>query len=89
MYYFALKAGDAFGNLAPMSNVTGGSTLGVPGISRHAIRFHSSVLAGQPVSDTLEVTNTGQGVLDFSLMAVPLTRSPVPCRRPHWKPPRE
>ena len=32
-YHFALKAGDAFGNRSPMSNMVSGSTLGVPGIS--------------------------------------------------------
>ena len=72
MYHFALKAGDAFGNLSPISNVISGSTLGVPSISVTPSGFTPAVLAGQPVSDTLEVTNTGQGVLDFNLKAVPV-----------------
>ena len=72
MYHFALKTGDSIGNMSPLSNVIGETTLGVPSISVTPTGFTPSLLAGQPISDTLELTNTGQGVLDFSLKAVPV-----------------
>ena len=66
-YYFAIKAFDEFSNAAPLSNVPMGSTLGIPDIAAAPAWFSSTLLTGAVETQTLTLTNAGQGTLDFTV----------------------
>ena len=66
-YYFALRALDEFGNAGAVSNVPTGTTLGAPDIAASPGSFSATLLSGAATSQTLTISNVGQGTLDFSM----------------------
>ena len=66
-YYVALRARDEFGNAGPISNVATGTTLGAPDLLASPTSFSATLLSGASTSQTLTLSNTGPGTLDFSL----------------------
>ncbi|HET9325283.1 MAG TPA: S8 family serine peptidase [Candidatus Eisenbacteria bacterium] len=66
-YYFALRARDEFGNAGALSNVATGTTLGEPNLSASPASFSANLLTGGVATQTLTVSNTGQGTLDWTI----------------------
>src|SRR5262245_41930848 len=66
-YYVAVQALDEFGNRGPFSNVANGTTLGAPDISASPTTFNATLLTGAAETQTLVLSNAGQGTLDFSI----------------------
>ncbi|MCC6651067.1 MAG: S8 family serine peptidase, partial [Candidatus Eisenbacteria bacterium] len=66
LYYFALKAADEFGNTGPLSNLASGSTLGAPALSSSPGSLTETLLTGATSSQTLQITNSGAGRLDWT-----------------------
>ncbi len=66
-YYFAIKAFDEFSNAGPISNVPTGTTLGVPDIAAAPGSFSATLLTGATETQTLTLTNTAAGTLDFTV----------------------
>ncbi len=66
-YYVALKALDEFGNAGGLSNVPNGTTLGAPDLAASPGSFSSTLLTGASETQTLALSNVGQGTLDFSI----------------------
>jgi hypothetical protein len=69
MYYFAIKAFDEFNNSGPTSNVPTGTTLGVPDITAAPTSFSADLISGATDTQTLVLTNDGEGTLDFTVPA--------------------
>ncbi|HEY3215053.1 MAG TPA: S8 family serine peptidase, partial [Candidatus Eisenbacteria bacterium] len=67
LYYFAIKAFDEFNNAGPISNVPTGTTLGIPNIAAAPGSFSSTLLTGATDTQTLTLSNTGEGTLDFTV----------------------
>lgn len=66
-HYVALKALDEFGNTGPLSNVATGTTQGPPDIAAAPGSFSATLLTGASESQTLTLSNLGQGSLDFTI----------------------
>ena len=66
-YYVALKALDEFGNTGALSNVATGTTLGPPDLAASPGTFAATLLTGATETQTLTLSNVGQGTLDFSI----------------------
>ena len=66
-YYFAIKAFDEFGNAGPISNVPTGTTLGIPDIAAAPTSFFADLITGATDTQTLTLTNDGDGTLDFTM----------------------
>ena len=66
-YFVALKALDEFGNAGPLSNVASGTTLGAPDLAASPVTFSSTLLTGATDTQTLTLSNTGAGTLDFQV----------------------
>src|SRR5262245_45461992 len=66
-YYFALRAKDEFGNAGPVSNVATGTTLGAPALSASPASFSASLLTGGTATQTLHISNTAAGTLDWTI----------------------
>jgi hypothetical protein len=64
-YYFALRVLDEYGNLGPLSSVATGTTLAAPALQVSPTSIAKTLVSGGNASQTLTVTNTGQGRLDF------------------------
>jgi len=69
MYYFAIKARDAFGSESGISNVVTATTDGAPVISLSATQVSAEVEIGETMTKTITVSNSGEGTLNFSLPA--------------------
>jgi len=67
MYYVALKALDEFGNTGELSNVATGTTLGPPDLAASPTSFSATLLTGATETQALQLSNVGQGTLDFSI----------------------
>lgn len=68
-YHVALRALDEFGNPGPVSNVATGTTLGIPNLAGAPASFSASLLTGASATQTLTLSNTGAGTLDFTVPA--------------------
>ncbi|MFM9836627.1 MAG: choice-of-anchor D domain-containing protein [Cyclobacteriaceae bacterium] len=66
-YYFAIKAGDFFGNISTISNAISGATLPPPVISVSPLSFTESLLTGASIQKFLTITNTGASALEFDI----------------------
>ena len=66
-YYFNLRARDEYGNLGGLSNSATVTTLGPPSIGLAPATLSATLTTGGTITETLTVTNTGLGVLDFSI----------------------
>jgi subtilisin family serine protease len=65
-YYFAIKVIDEQGNTSHASNSPGTTTLGYPAISYTPSSFIENALTGEQHIQLLNISNTGEGVLDFA-----------------------
>ena len=65
-YSLAIRAFDEFGNASPISNAASGTTLGAASIATSSLS-PVQLLTGQQATQTLVVSNLGQGRLDFSI----------------------
>ena len=75
LYYFAIKAHDEFNNAGDLSNVASGTTLGIPNIDASPTSFSSTLLTGATDSQTLTLSNTAEGTLDFTIPTPMLSTS--------------
>jgi subtilisin family serine protease len=66
-YYFAIKALDEYGNQSPLSNVPSATTLGAPTVAVAPTSLSAILETGGTTSQTLTVSNVGEGVLDFTI----------------------
>ena len=66
-YYFAVKAGDEWGNKGPVSNSPDGTTLPPPTFASTPASFSAALLTGQATTRTLTITNAGVGTLDWRI----------------------
>ena len=66
-YYFCIRAKDEYGNLGGLSNSPGVTTLGPPTIMVAPASLAASLETGGTDTQTLTISNTGQGVLDFTI----------------------
>ncbi len=66
-YYFAIKALDEYGNTGGLSNVPDGTTLGIPDIVAAPDSFYADLLTGASTDQTLTLSNTAAGTLDFTI----------------------
>jgi subtilisin family serine protease len=66
-YYFALKAVDEYGNASALSNVPTGTTLGIPHIAYAPDSMSADLISGGTETQTLTVSNVGEGTLDFEV----------------------
>lgn len=67
LYYFAIKVSDEWGNTSSISNVVSESTLGAPTISIAPDSLYDDLLTGQTSTQTVTLSNTGEGTLDFEI----------------------
>ena len=65
-YYFAIKAIDEWDTVGPSRTWRPGTTLGAPDAAATACRS-SACSPGQQADQTLTLTNTGEGTLDFTI----------------------
>jgi subtilisin family serine protease len=66
-YFVAIQALDEFGNRGPISNVATGTTAGAPDITAAPTTFNATLLTGAAETQTLTLTNSGAGTLDFTV----------------------
>lgn len=66
-YYFALRSSDFFGNTSELSNNATATTLGAPVIAFDPEPFIADVETGSQETQTLTISNTGEGTLSWSL----------------------
>jgi subtilisin family serine protease len=66
-YHFAIRALDEYGNQGNVSNSPSATTLAPPSIGVSPAFLSASLETGGAATETLTITNTGDGVLDFSL----------------------
>ena len=66
-YFFAIKALDEFGNAGALSNVATGTTAGPPDLLASPTSFSATLLTGAAETQTLTLSNVGQGTLDYSI----------------------
>ncbi|MCB1182089.1 S8 family serine peptidase [bacterium] len=66
-YYFNVRAKDEYGNYGDLSNSPSATTLGPPTIGVAPSTLAATLTTGGTTTQTLTVTNTGVGVLDFSI----------------------
>jgi subtilisin family serine protease len=78
-YYFAVKSADFFGNTSGISNVVEQATNFAPEIAVSPTSLSATLQTAQQTSETLAITNTGQGPLNFSFIGIPFfaTASPL------------
>ena len=75
-YYLAIKAVDEFGNEGPISNIAMGTTLGPPDADVDPTSLSLTLLTGAFGSQSLTLSNVGQGTLDFEIPLPELTGAP-------------
>ncbi|MBU2501974.1 S8 family serine peptidase [bacterium] len=66
-YYVAVRALDDYGNMGPVSNLAMVETLGPPAIAVSPGSLSETLPLGGSSQQTLTITNTGEGVLDFAI----------------------
>ena len=66
-YYFSLRAKDEYGNTGDLSNSPVGTTLAPPTIAVAPSSLSATLATGATETQALTVTNTGVGVLDFTV----------------------
>lgn len=66
-YYFAIRALDDYGNIGGLSNSASVTTLGAPTVSVFPASLTETLPSGGTSTQILTVSNTGQGILDFSI----------------------
>ena len=66
-YFVAVKALDEFGNAGPISNVASGTTQGAPDLAASPGTFSATLLTGATETQTLTLSNAGQGTLDYTI----------------------
>src|SRR5262245_570090 len=66
-YFVALKALDGFGNAGGISNVSTGHTAGPPDLLASPTSCSTTLLTGASETQTLTLSNVGQGTLDYSI----------------------
>ncbi|MBZ0198941.1 MAG: S8 family serine peptidase [Ignavibacteriaceae bacterium] len=68
-YYFAIRSGDIWGNLSPISNTPTGSTYGAPVVSTNKASVTHTLTTGTTAVDTVTLSNVsvGNSTLDFSV----------------------
>jgi subtilisin family serine protease len=76
-YWFALVARDEFGNPSLVSNSASGSTLGIPTASVSPTSLSEALLTGATSSQSLSLSNTGEGTLDFVFGPVEYLATPA------------
>jgi hypothetical protein len=78
-YWFGVRARDEYGNLGDLSNSPPGVTLGAPTIAVAPSSLSAALPAGGAAARTLTITNTGPGVVDFT---IPRLRQAAPAEVP-------
>jgi len=66
-YYFSVRAKDEYGNYGDFSNSPDGTTLAPPTIAVSPASLSATLETGGTETRTLTITNTGVGVLDFTI----------------------
>jgi subtilisin family serine protease len=66
-YYFAVKVLDEYGNYSDVSNLASATTLGEPDIAFDPSSMTEELLSGGTASQTLTISNIGEGTLDFEI----------------------
>ena len=66
-YFVALKAIDEYGNSTPLSNVVEIQTTAPPTAVASPLNFEATLLTGVSETQTLFISNTGAGSLDFTV----------------------
>ena len=66
-YYFGIRAKDEYGNLGGLSNSPAATTLGPPSIAVAPTSLSTTLETGGTDTQTLTISNVGDGVLDFSI----------------------
>ncbi len=66
-YYFAIVARDEYGTPGPLSNNASDTTLGAPIIALSPLAMEETLPTGGTASQTLTISNVGEGVLDFTI----------------------
>jgi subtilisin family serine protease len=75
-YYFAVKAGDEWGNAGALSNIAVGTTLPPPTFASDPDSFQADLLTGQSTTRMLTIQNAGVGTLDWRI-PLPSVSGPV------------
>lgn len=66
-YFFAVRALDEHLNASGLSKVVAGRTRGEPELSFTPDTFDGDVLTGATATQTLHISNTGKGTIDFAI----------------------
>jgi subtilisin family serine protease len=66
-YYFAVKVLDEYGNYSDVSNLASATTLGAPDIAVDQTSMTEELLSGATSTQTLTISNVGEGTLDFEI----------------------
>lgn len=77
-YFVAVKAIDEYGNTGPLSNVIEARTTAPPLAVVSPPRFDAALLTGLSETQSLFVSNTGDGALDFTVQVAGNPGSPPP-----------
>ena len=78
-YFVAIKAQDEYGNSTPISNVVEIQTTAPPTAVASPLSFEATLLTGVSETQTLSISNTGAGSLDFTVqIAGPVAGGPPP-----------
>ncbi|RKZ15109.1 hypothetical protein DRQ53_09910, partial [bacterium] len=76
-YWIALVARDEFGNTSLVSNSPSGMTLGIPTAAVSPASLSDALLTGASSSQSLSLSNTGEGTLDFAFGPVEYQGTPT------------
>lgn len=76
-YYFAVKAGDYFGNLSSLSNVVSATTLEPPIIGVSPSSLSQTLFTGAQATQVLRISNTGVSDLIFDIATQTIAPSSV------------
>ena len=66
-YYFAIKSADFFGNISDISNTVDETTDDPPVASVEPVALESNLLTGESETQSIIITNSGNGPLEFDL----------------------
>ena len=66
-YYFAIKSHDFFSNASNISNVLNATTTGLPVMEVSPLSLTSNLYVGESEVQQINISNTGEGVLEYSL----------------------
>jgi hypothetical protein len=76
-YWIALVARDEFGNTSLVSNSASGMTLGIPTVAVSPASLSEALLTGATSSQSLSLSNIGEGTLDFAFGPVDYQETPT------------